>query len=153
MKNTKHILLNIFSIFIVSVSGVAFADYKSEIINSCSEYQTGKDNRKVNACKLYIDGFIDAALLSEQGKVSAAATNKENTVMSNYLERAYRTRLLTTSSMIKDEDAHQFCIPNEYDRKLIASSLAKSIDISLLDSKSLKEVLFGTLIENFPCSK
>lgn len=132
---------------------IAMADFKSDIIDSCTEYQQGKDTSKINACKLYIDGFIDSALITDDAVIKPRAMiERQSKPTSDYMKRAYRTRLLTTSSMLANEEAHEFCIPRELDRQTLASTVAKSLDIKKLADKPLKEVLFETLIEDYPCS-
>lgn len=152
MKILKSLRLKLVAITLLMSPLVVLADFKADIINSCTDYQKGKDKSGINACKLYIDGFIDSSLLTEDGVVKPKAMiNTQPKKQSEFLQRAYQTRVLTTSSMLKDEDAHQFCIPSEYTRTEIASKLAKSIDTSQLNNKQLKEVLFDTLVEDFPC--
>lgn len=152
MNILKTIILSSAAVALMPV--VAFADFKSDIISSCKAYQQGEDKSEINPCKLYIDGFIDSSLLTEDGIVQPKAMIDRNAPQqSDFLKRAYRTRILTTSSMLNSEDSHQFCIPREYDRKDIASSVAKSMDISQLAEKQLKEVLFETLVSDFPCQK
>ncbi|MBA6288590.1 MULTISPECIES: Rap1a/Tai family immunity protein [unclassified Colwellia] len=134
------------------MSTVVKADFKSDIISSCKAYQQGDDKSEINACKLYIDGFIDSSLLNDDGVVKPKAMIERTAPeQSDFLKRAYRTRVLTTSSMLSNEEAYQFCIPREYDRKEIASSIAKSMDINQLADKQLKQVIFETLIADFPC--
>ncbi|MBA6224439.1 hypothetical protein H4J51_17075 [Colwellia sp. MB02u-18] len=134
------------------MSTVVKADFKSDVISSCKAYQQGDDKSEINACKLYIDGFIDSSLLNDDGVVKPKAMIERTAPeQSDFLKRAYRTRVLTTSSMLSNEEAYQFCIPREYDRKEIASSIAKSMDINQLADKQLKQVIFETLIADFPC--
>ena len=152
MNMLKPLMLSVSILVLSLVSALAYADYKSDIIDSCTSYQQGDDSRHVNACKLYIDGFIDSSLFTDTGALKPKASiEKVTSQKSDYLKRVYQTRVLTTSSILPNEEVHQFCIPKEYDRKAVASSLAKSIDISELAAKPLKEVLFNTLIEDFPC--
>ena len=152
MKNLKLLILNMAAIGLLAMSTAVKADFKSDIISSCKAYQQGEDKSEINACKLYIDGFIDSSLLTENGVVKPKAIiERIAPQQSNFLKRAYRTRVLTTSSMLSNEEAHQFCIPREYDRREIASSIAKSMDINQLAHKQLKQVLFETLIADFPC--
>ncbi|MEH6445528.1 MAG: Rap1a/Tai family immunity protein [Oceanospirillaceae bacterium] len=146
MQKLKKIALSITVIGLIVTQSIALADYKSDIINSCTTYQQGRDKSDINPCKLYIDGFIDALLYAEKGAIKAKSLNK--IPQSDYLKRVYRTRI---ASKLDNEDAYQFCIDREYDRKSVASILAKSIDIQLLQSKPLKEVLFTALTRNFPC--
>ena len=151
MNISKSLSVSVIAAIMVITPRIAYADFKTEIINSCTAYQKGTDTSKINACKLYIDGFIDAALLTEEGTTKSKAMIQQSQEQSDYLKRAYQTRLLTTSSLITNEDAHQFCIPKEYDRQAIASSLAKSLNINDLNNLPLKQVLFNTLITHFPC--
>jgi len=152
MKTLKLLILNMVTIGLLTMSTAVKADFKSDIISSCKAYQQGEDKSEINACKLYIDGFIDSSLLTENGVVKPKAIiERIAPQQSDFLKRAYRTRVLTTSSMLSNEEAHQFCIPREYDRREIASSIAKSMDINQLAHKQLKQVLFETLIADFPC--
>jgi len=152
MKNLKLLILNIAAIGLLAMSTAVKADFKSDIISSCKAYQQGEDKSEINACKLYIDGFIDSSLLNDDGVVKPKAMIERTAPeQSDFLKRAYRTRILTTSSMLSNEDAYQFCIPREYDRREIASSIAKSMNINQLANKQLKQVLFETLIADFPC--
>jgi hypothetical protein len=152
MKNLKLLILNMAAIGLLAMSTAVKADFKSDIISSCKAYQQGEDKSEINACKLYIDGFIDSSLLNDDGVVKPKAMIERTAPeQSDFLKRAYRTRILTTSSMLSNEDAYQFCIPREYDRREIASSIAKSMNINQLANKQLKQVLFETLIADFPC--
>ncbi|MFT5756959.1 MAG: hypothetical protein ACI9LM_001684 [Alteromonadaceae bacterium] len=152
MNSLKRLILNTASITLLVMPMTVLADFKSDIISSCKAYQQGEDKSEINACKLYIDGFIDSSLLTEDAVVQPKAMiERKSAPQSDFLKRAYQTRVLTTSSMLINEEAHQFCIPREYDRKTIASTVAKSMDTSQLATKKLKEVLFETLIADFPC--
>ncbi|XQW84963.1 Rap1a/Tai family immunity protein [Thalassotalea piscium] len=154
MYHFNKIIRYIMTIGLVLTPSVVLADFKTDIIDSCKAYQQGKDTSRINACKLYIDGFIDSALITEDAVIKPRAViAHQKKPQSDYLKRAYKTRLLTTSSMLPNEDAHQFCIPKELERQALASMVAKSIDINKLANKSLKEVLFDTLIEEFPCKE
>lgn len=152
MISIKSLQNSFIVIVILLIPNLAWADFKSEIIDSCTSYQQGIDKSQVNACKLYIDGFIDSSLLSEEAVIKPQAMlDRKKAPQSDYLQRVYKTRLLTTSSILPDEQTHQFCIPLELERRSIASAVAKSIDIKELQTKPLKVVLFDTLLENFPC--
>jgi hypothetical protein len=139
--------VSIIALTLALSSNAVFADYKSDIIASCSAYQQGSDKSEINACKLYIDGFIDALLFAEEGAVKTAAVINNTNNQSDFEKRVYRTRI---SSKL-DDDSHQFCIAHKDSRKEVASNLAKSIDITQLATKPLKEILFSSLTESYPC--
>lgn len=153
MKKLKHKVLSFTVLGLILIPTIVLADFKSDIIASCSAYQQGHDKKEINACKLYIDGFIDSALLTEDAaEQTKAMINSQPKEQSAFLQRAYRTRV-SDPAFLRNHKEYQFCIPREYDRKIIASRIAKSIDINQLADKPLKEVLLETLIADFPCSK
>ncbi|WP_426359959.1 hypothetical protein ACPUVO_07010 [Pseudocolwellia sp. HL-MZ19] len=152
MKIFQSNLGKLFTISLVLIPGIALADFKSDIIESCTNYQKDIDKSEINACKLYIDGFIDSSLLSENAVVKPKAMiGNDETQQSEFLQRAYRTRVLSLPTSLATEANYQFCIPLEYDRKIVASTVAKSLDIASLEDKALKVVLSESLISNFPC--
>lgn len=141
----------IFVCFLLA-SGSVFADFKSDIIKSCKAYQQGIDRSEINPCKLYIDGFIDSSLLSESAvEKPEALIDNPRLPVSDFVKRAYKTRVTTRSSLTEKGGAHEFCIPLEDDRRKVASKVAKSMKIDDLQTKSLKVVLFETLVSDFPC--
>lgn len=153
MKKFKHRILSLIVIGLIAIPTIALADFKSEIIASCTAYQQGKDKKEVNACKLYIDGFIDSSLLTEDAAVKPEAMiNRMPKEQSNYMKRVYQTRVNDSAFRSSHKD-YQFCIPRENNRKTVASKIAKSMDISQLENKPLKEVIFETLITDFPCGQ
>lgn len=119
MTTLKSLMLNLFTLILFISPTVVLADFKSDIIASCTDYQQGKDKSTINACKLYIDGFFDSSLLTNNGVIKPQA-------------------------MIDQKQKQQ----SEYNRKETASQLAKSIDTHLLNNKQLKEVFFDTLIKD-----
>ena len=154
MNITKHLSIKIISVCLLLTSGIVFADFKSDIIKSCKAYQQGIDRNEINACKLYIDGFIDSSLLSESAALKPEALiDKQAKKTSDFMKRAYKTRVTERSSLMKNEESHAFCIPLETDRKAVASQVAKSMKIDDLKMKPLKQVVFETLESGFPCSK
>ncbi|WP_281557839.1 hypothetical protein [Thalassomonas sp. RHCl1] len=137
-----------------AMSFSARADYKSEIIDSCRAYQGGGDVGHVNACKLYIDGFIDAAVFTESATVVDEKPGYAGQVKANaFLQRAYQTRLPRRFSSEFDDISYQFCLENGEDRKAIASKIAKTLNIAELENKPLKKILFETLVRIFPCQQ
>ena len=138
---------------LVFIPTIALADYKSEIITSCSEYQLGKDKSEINACKLYIEGFIDSSLLTKDAVVlTKAILNSQPIDQSDFFKRAYKNRVSRTV-MPRKHPEYQFCLPPEQDRKAIISNVAKLMDISKLMSNTLQEVLLKALIDVLPCAK
>ncbi len=153
MKKLKHRMLSMTIMGLILIPTIVLADFKSEIIASCTAYQQGHDNQEFNACKLYIDGFIDSSLLTEdaavQPKAMIASKPREQ---SAFLQRAYKTRV-SDPAFLRNHKDYQFCIPREYDRKVVASGIAKLIDINQLVDKPLKVVLLETLIADHSCSQ
>lgn len=153
MKKLKQRVLSFTVAGLILIPTIVLADFKSDVINSCLAYQQGVDKKEINACKLYIDGFIDSSLLTDDAAVQTKAMiNSQPKEQSAFLQRAYKTRV-NDPDFLRNHQEYQFCIPREYDRKDVASRVAKSLNINHLSDKQLKEVLLETLINEFPCSK
>lgn len=149
-KASVLVLVGLLSVTSFSVR----ADYKSEIIDSCRAYQNGVDAGHINACKLYIDGFIDAAVLTESAALISDKPGPAGQVKENaFMQRAYQTRLPRRLSSEVDNINYQFCLENGQDRKVITSKIAKTMNISELENKPLKKILFETLVSIFPCKQ
>ncbi len=142
-----------FFLVVVAVPFSAKADYKSEIIESCLNYQSGVDKDHVNACKLYIDGFIDAAVSTESAKIVDENSKQKSEEQSPFMKRVYQTRAIRRTSTQNNDVDYQFCLSTDQDRKDIASRIAKSLDVSDLESKTLKKTLSETLSKTFPCDQ
>jgi hypothetical protein len=154
MNIAKNIRFKFILVCLLLASGSVFADFKSDIIQSCKTYQQGMDRNEINPCKLYIDGFIDSSLLSESAAIKPEALlDKPAEQTSDFMKRAYQTRVTARTSLVANKEIHEFCIPLETDRKSVASKVAKSMNIDELQGKPLKQVVFETLESNFPCSK
>ena len=153
MKKLLRQMLKLTVVGLILTPTVVLADFKSDIIASCTAYQQGYDKKEINACKLYIDGFIDSSLLTEDAAIQTQAMiASKPRELSAFLMRAYRTRV-NDPAFLSNHKEYQFCIPREYDRKVVASGIAKSMNIKLLADKPLKEVLLETLIADYPCSQ
>lgn len=137
---------------LVFFSTTVEADLKQEISRACSDYQSGEDKSLVNGCKLYIDGFIDSAILSATATLGNSERSQKKLVTENaFFRRAIETRLGEVVSRGTGDTTYEFCIPKNAERSSIASTIAKSMDISSLNEKPLKHILFTTLVSNFPC--
>lgn len=152
MQQVQRLMRNSLVLMTLLGSAFAYADFKSDIIESCQAYQTGQEVNEINACKLYIDGYIDSSLFTEDGAVRSKSLIANEVATSNYMQRIYRTRTFGRTDMNSQMAQHEFCIPTEYDRKYVASQVAKSMNISRLNTTKLKQVLFETLVTRFPCS-
>lgn len=134
------------SIFIVVglslMSFVVRADFKSEIIESCTQYQKNDGGKVVNACKLYIDGFIDASMQYHE--------RANNSDKSEFIKRVYRTRTMS-GDIVSTDFERPFCIPKKLTRQEVASTTAKSIDLSNLDIIDFRLVVHQSLVKLYPC--
>ena len=152
MQQIKHLMRNIMAFTLLVSAGFVHADFKSDIIDSCQAYQLGQDKSDINACKLYIDGYIDSSLYMDDATIKPKAQIQSQADTNDYIQRIYRTRTFGRTDINIEMAQHEFCIPTEYDRKYVASQVAKTMDISQLQTSKLKQVLFDTLVTRFPCS-
>jgi len=137
--NIKNVLV---AVAFMLTAFVAKADFKSEIIESCTQYQKNDGGKIVNACKLYIDGFIDASMQYHE-----TASNDDK---SEFIKRVYRTRTMS-GEIVSSDFERPFCIPKKLERQQVASTTAKSIDLSNLDIIDFRLVVHQSLVKLYPC--
>jgi len=137
--NIKNVLV---AVGVMLTAFVAKADFKSEIIESCTQYQNNDGGKVVNACKLYIDGFIDASM-----QYHGSASNDDK---SEFIKRVYRTRTMS-GEIVSSDFERPFCIPKKLQRQQVASTTAKSIDLSNLDIVDFRLVVHQSLVKLYPC--
>ena len=137
--NLKNILV---AVSFMLITFVAKADFKSEIIESCAHYQKNDGGKAVNACKLYIDGFIDASMQYHE------STNNDD--KSEFIKRVYRTRTMS-GEIVNSDFERPFCIPKKMQRQQVASSVAKALDLSNLDITDFRIVVHHSLVKLYPC--
>lgn len=148
MKMNKILYLMLITFFIGSFQ--VKADYKSELIDECKRYQKNIKTEHINGCKLYIDGFIDSAVLSESAAILSSKQIVNNQQKSDFIKRVYQTRLNNGVGYGNDV-SFQFCLPQEFQRHTITSEVALLLNIDDLNKKEFKQVVFEALVAKFPC--
>ncbi|WP_448246819.1 Rap1a/Tai family immunity protein [Thalassotalea agariperforans] len=147
MKMNKILSLILFTFFIASFQ--VKASFKTELIEACKRYQQNVKAEPLNGCKLYIDGFIDSAVLSENAVILSTQQLANNQKKSDFIKRVYQTRL--NNGLESKNVSYQFCIPQELTRQTITSEVAKLLNIDDLNKKEFKQVVFEALVAKFPC--
>ena len=123
----------------------------AEVFSTLDE-SASKTEAWVSKNQNYILGAIILVAVGILGYLGYNEFIQKPKEQSAFLMRAYKTRVYDPAFLSKHKE-YQFCIPREYDRKVVASGIAKSMDISQLVDTPLKEILLETLIADYPCSQ
>ena len=126
----------------------ASTSIKHEVVQSCRDYQNGVDKSANNLCKVYINGFIDAAILANDAIVGDKVESKEE--RSALFQRALKYRT-SEGSIASADDSADFCIPSYEKLSSIKSNVINQLNVDELAVKSFKFELHQTLAKLYPC--
>jgi hypothetical protein len=122
---------------------------KQLIVKACENYQRGFEQTLDNPCKTYIDGFIDAFLISQNARIGELEkTNNHD--RSDLVKRAIKYRV---GIKLKSEsnDHYEFCLPENLDRTELKANIIRNLDLDSLTNTPLMLELLTTLKQLYPC--
>lgn len=124
----------------------AFATEDTSLMATCVPAAAASD-----ACRFYIAGFLDGALLTDTAIISSlmAVEPGSDSSSSDYLARAYRTRVGELRGNPPPTALAEFCLPPD-----LTIDAAAAAVLPLLDSasgNSLQEIVYAAVKNRFPC--
>ena len=101
------------------------------------------------ACSAYIEGFLDGALVTDAAIVESMSGDQHTT--SDYLKRAYQTRVSSQRLNPPPTALAHFCLPENESRAEVVETIAADLLAREDDGKPISDVLFGILQSKYPC--
>ena len=135
-------------VFAVFTSLYAFSHFSYAGAATACQNVDEQKNSNTATCFQYVQGFLDGALLSDAQIISNLSTSPE---MSNFAERAMRTRLGQRRGELPATYLANFCLPettaNDEVVFQVVDALKKLEDKTLIDA----ELIYSTIKNEFPC--
>ncbi|WP_448567932.1 Rap1a/Tai family immunity protein [Thalassotalea ganghwensis] len=155
MKRCKHRTFKIAALAATLVfSQVSFADSVSAtVIESCQTERQTASNSKTSACKVYIEGFLDALAIDWRNITRATPSVAHQNESTGFINRAYQTRVTERPSLPMANSPSHICLPESTSNSLVVETVIKAIKGGSLEKKSLNQTVLDILIEQFPCDK
>lgn len=105
------------------------------------------------ACRFYIAGFLDGALLTDTAIISSlmAVDPGNDSSSSEFLARAYRTRVGHLRGNPPSTALAEFCLPPDLTIDAAAEAVLPLLDVSA--GSSLQETVYAAVKARFPCEQ
>jgi hypothetical protein len=164
LKNAKNILVglsllfgsSLFSGFVIAVPESRQNTNQSGIKNASNVWQscqalrgnTGSAQQGVDSCYQFIRGFLYGAVLTDSQIMRGLENKKE---LSEFAQRAMRTRIGNGRSTDSDTYLANFCLPNpEIDQETVLAVVSFLPD-TFERTQTLGEVIYQAVQSAYPC--
>ena len=136
----------------VSFFDFAQADNAEEaLVKSCSGFISSKDIPEDSVCYEYISGFIDGAVLTDSAIIENIS--KEQKELSDFFNRAYKTRVGNDRKKVPATYYANFCLPEDQSRKMVIEELIHQLDAEVITKQTFKHTLYETLKRVYHCEE
>ena len=138
------------SVLAALLTGMAapVAAWNDYVVAACSG-EAGNPEVGHAACSAYIEGFLDGALVTDAAIVESMSGDQHTT--SDYLKRAYQTRVSSQRLNLPPTALAHFCLPENESRADVVETIAADLLAREDDGKPISDVLFGILQSKYPC--
>ncbi len=146
-KGSKNIAL-IIGLITVSLGMPTLASATADpVIESCNSRSSNANPNLV--CFHYVDAFIAGAETYDDMLVGHF--RRDHQERSDFLKRAYRTRLGMSHAKVYPHSGQPFCITNGIDNQTLVEQVLTSLPTALIDRQQLHANILDNLVESFPC--
>ena len=141
-------------ILLLSVSFLSSAkaeNAEEALVKSCSGFISSKEIPEDSVCYEYISGFIDGAVITDSAIIENIS--KEKKELSDFFNRAYKTRVGNDRSKVPATYYANFCLPEDQSRKLVIEELIHQLDAEVITKQTFKLTLYETLKRVYQCEE
>ena len=141
-------------VLLLSVSFFDFAqadNAEEALVKSCSGFISSKDIPEDSVCYEYISGFIDGAVLTDSAIIENIS--KEQKELSDFFNRAYKTRVGNDRKKVPATYYANFCLPEDQSRKMVIEELIHQLDAEVITKQTFKLTLYETLKRVYQCEE
>ena len=124
---------------------VAWNDY---VVAACTGEATNPEVSRA-ACRAYIEGFLDGALVTDAAIVKSVTGSEAAT--SDYFARAYQTRVSAQRINLPPTSLAHFCLPEEESRAEVVEAIADGLLQRSVRGEQIPDLLYAILKHKYPC--
>tara|TARA_R110002110_G_scaffold415561_1_gene650782 strand:- start:83025 stop:83501 length:477 start_codon:yes stop_codon:yes gene_type:complete len=133
--------------------GASAQEHQAEVVRSCVAGQDG-DAVAMALCSSYIEGFLDGALVTDTAIVNNISSGKGGAEASDFMTRAYQTRVGSSRGVLPATYLAEFCLPADLPRSSLVERLAKLLASHRFDTakrETVADALYDEIKRSFPC--
>jgi len=138
------------ALLVGSFYAVAASGWNDHVVSACNPDKSGEASTESMVCAAYIEGFLDGAIVTDAAVVESLTSTP--TATSDYLKRAYSTRVGWERGKLPATALAHFCLPEETARADVVSAIVTALEASgSRDSGDVATSVYNILSANYPC--
>ena len=129
---------------------LAFA-WNDQVTQACTHEGHAATEAEIAICHAYIEGFLDGAVITDTAVIASVGEGAPEE--SDYLKRAYMTRMGSYNPKLPATALAHFCLPQGMERKQVVETLATAIALDESAAEDVSFSLYNVLQASFPCEE
>ena len=129
---------------------LAFA-WNDQVTQACTHEGHAATEAEIAICHAYIEGFLDGAVITDTAVIASVGEGAPEE--SDYLKRAYMTRMGSYNPKLPATALAHFCLPQGMERKQVVETLATAIALDESAAEDVSIALYNVLQASFPCEE
>lgn len=129
---------------------LAFA-WNDQVTQACTHEGHAATEAEIAICHAYIEGFLDGAVITDTAVIASVGEGAPEE--SDYLKRAYMTRMGSYNPKLPATALAHFCLPQGVERKQVVETLATAIALDESAAEDVSIALYNVLQASFPCEE
>lgn len=129
---------------------LAFA-WNDQVTQACTHEGHAATEAEIAICHAYIEGFLDGAVITDTAVIASVGEGAPEE--SDYLKRAYMTRMGSYNPKLPATALAHFCLPQGVERKQVVETLATAIALDESAAEDVSISLYNVLQASFPCEE
>lgn len=129
---------------------LAFA-WNDQVTQACTHEGHAATEAEIAICHAYIEGFLDGAVITDTAVIASVGEGAPEE--SDYLKRAYMTRMGSYNPKLPATALAHFCLPQGMERKQVVETIATAIALDESAAEDVSIALYNVLQASFPCEE
>lgn len=134
--------------FFVASHPATFA-WNDQVTQACTHEGHAATEIEIAICHAYIEGFLDGAVITDTAII--ASVSDADPEESDYLKRAYMTRVGSYNPKLPATALAHFCLPEGTMRSDVVAAIAEAIALDKGAAEDVSASLYNILQANYPC--
>ena len=125
--------------------------WNDQVTQACTHEGHAATEAEIAICHAYIEGFLDGAVITDTAVIASVGEGAPEE--SDYLKRAYMTRMGSYNPKLPATALAHFCLPQGVERKQVVETLATAIALDESAAEDVSIALYNVLQASFPCEE
>ena len=125
--------------------------WNDQVTQACTHEGHAATEAEIAICHAYIEGFLDGAVITDTAVIASVEEGAPKE--SDYLKRAYMTRMGSYNPKLPATALAHFCLPQGMEREEVVEAIATAIALDESAAEDVSISLYNILQAHYPCEE